>query len=73
MTGKSWLKGCFHSGAVHEEPDLLKDELQLYGGKSLSSGLGEKGTTQRRELSGLCGTETRSQGCFNGLKSARKI
>lgn len=38
---------CFHPGAEHEEPDILKDELQLYEGKLSSSGFGENGTTQR--------------------------
>nr|XP_025741481.1 transmembrane protein 40 isoform X2 [Callorhinus ursinus] len=28
----SSLSSCSSSGAEHEEPDLLKDELQLYGG-----------------------------------------
>lgn len=47
VMGELTKDGCLHSGAEHEEPDLLKDELQLYGGKSLSSGFGENGVTQR--------------------------
>lgn len=47
VMGRADKGGCLHSGAEHEDPDLLKDELQLYGGKSLSSGFGENGITQR--------------------------
>lgn len=32
---------CLHPGAEHGEPDVLKDELQLYGGNWLSSGFGK--------------------------------
>lgn len=37
----------FHPGAEHGQPDILKNELQLYGGNCLSSALEKTRIRQR--------------------------